>query len=268
MWQVSSVGGMSVQGVLMTLRILSYNILWGGEDRLPLIARVIQLQQPDVVALLEANSRPKAEALSQQLGMSLIFGNANSAFHVAWLSRLPILQTENYRLPVFAKTLLKIEIPWESSSMALFATHLQSGRDQKREEHRAVEMQAILNILQPLGNQPHVLVGDMNALHPTDHTNVAMNPHIEPGEKEEHPQEPPFPRQSIPLLLKAGYVDCYRMLHPTTPGYTYKLPTPGLRLDYIFAPPPFAQRLQACDIVTAGEAVIASDHFPVWAEFG
>jgi len=67
----------------MTLRILSYNILWGGEDRLPLIARVIQLQQPDVVALLEANSRPKAEALSQQLGMSLIFGNANSAFHVA-----------------------------------------------------------------------------------------------------------------------------------------------------------------------------------------
>src|SRR5947208_10023395 len=81
MWQVSPIGGMSVQEVLMTLRILSYNILWGGEDRLPLIARVIQLQQPDVVALLEANSRPKAEALSQQLGMNLIFGNANSAFH-------------------------------------------------------------------------------------------------------------------------------------------------------------------------------------------
>src|SRR5205807_10643441 len=95
---------MSVQGVLMTLRILSYNILWGGEDRLPLIARVIQLEQPDVVALLEANSRPKAEALSQQLGMNLIFGNANSAFHVACLCRLRILQTEYYPLPAIANT--------------------------------------------------------------------------------------------------------------------------------------------------------------------
>ncbi len=30
----------------MTLRVLSYNILWGGEDRLPLIASVIKKQQP------------------------------------------------------------------------------------------------------------------------------------------------------------------------------------------------------------------------------
>ncbi|TMD64111.1 MAG: hypothetical protein E6I91_11470 [Chloroflexi bacterium] len=252
----------------MTLRILSYNILWGGADRLALIANVIKQQQPDVVSLLEANSHSKAEALAQQLGMSLTFGKANSWFHVAWLSRLPILHTENYRPTIFAKTLLKIEIPWEDSSMALFATHLKAGRDQKCEDHRAAEMQAILDILQPLGNQPHVLVGDMNALHPTDHTNVAVNPHIEPDEKKERLQEPQFSRQAIPLLLKAGYIDCYRMLHPTTPGYTHKLPTPGLRLDYIFAPPPLAQRLQACDVVTNGEAALASDHFPLWAEFG
>ena len=55
----------------MPLRILSYNILAGGENRIPLIANVIQQQQPDVVALLEARSRPNAEALAQRLGMSL-----------------------------------------------------------------------------------------------------------------------------------------------------------------------------------------------------
>lgn len=41
----------------MTLRILSYNILAGGEGRLPLLLRVIKKQQPDVIALLEARSR-------------------------------------------------------------------------------------------------------------------------------------------------------------------------------------------------------------------
>jgi len=51
----------------MALRILSYNILAGGEDRIPLIANVIQKQKPDVVALLEARSRSNAEALAKHL---------------------------------------------------------------------------------------------------------------------------------------------------------------------------------------------------------
>lgn len=55
----------------MALRLLSYNILAGGEDRLSLIAGVIQQQHPDVVALLEARSRSNAEALAHQLGMHL-----------------------------------------------------------------------------------------------------------------------------------------------------------------------------------------------------
>lgn len=58
-----------------------------------------------------------------------------------------------------------------------------------------------------------------------------------------------------------------RALHSTEPGYTYKLPTPGLRLDYIFASPALAQRLSACDLISAGEAETASDHYPIWAEF-
>lgn len=54
----------------MALRILSYNILAGGEDRLPFIANIIQQQQPDVAALLEARSRSNVETLAHQLSMS------------------------------------------------------------------------------------------------------------------------------------------------------------------------------------------------------
>ena len=251
----------------MTVRILSYNILAGGEDRLPHLARVIQHQRPDAVALLEARSRAHAEELAHQLKMELIFGEANNGLdHVAWLSRFPVNRAQNHRLPIFAKTLLEIELPWEGTSLALFATHLKAGRDQQKEQHRAAEIQAILTLLQARGDQSHLLVGDLNALHPADQPNTPVYLATEPWEQGDDLHDVHL-RQAIPLLLAAGYVDCYRERHPTAPGYTYKLPAPALRLDYIFALPSLTKRLSACEIVTEADAEVASDHFPIWAEF-
>ena len=252
----------------MALRILSYNILAGGEDRLPLIANVIQKQQSDVVALLEARSRLNAEALAQQLGMSLTFGEATNINkdHVIWLSRLPLIRMENHRFSALAKTLLEIEILWEGTPVTLFATHLKAGQNQESEHYRVTEMQAILELLHSRSNQLHALVGDLNTVHPEDHPNVSayIAALREKGEKAPNPQ---FPREVIPFLLEAGYVDCYRALHPLTAGYTSPTAHRALRIDYIFASSLFAQHLYACDIVTEGDAERASDHFPIWAEF-
>lgn len=252
----------------MALRILSYNILAGGQDRLALIGNVIQKQQPDVAALLEARSRSNVEALAEQLGMSLTFGEANNIYqdHVVWLSRPQVIRAHNHRLAVFAKTLLEIEILWEGASLRLFATHLRAGQVQEREQHRVREMQAILGILHQLGNQPHILLGDLNTLHPTDQPDISAYISIL-RQRGEHTLNPQFPREVIPLLLEAGYIDCYRALHPTTAGYTTDTVHPALRIDYIFAAPLLAKRLHACNIVTGAEAEMASDHFPVWAEF-
>ncbi|QBD74795.1 hypothetical protein EPA93_01810 [Ktedonosporobacter rubrisoli] len=252
----------------MSLRILSYNILEGGEDRLSHIAHTIERQRPDVVALLEANSRTNAETLAQQLGMSLSFGEGNSEYYVAWLSRLPVVRTENYRRSVFSKTLLKIEVPWENTIVALFATHLSAGRKQENEQDRVAEMREILSILQQHKQQPHVLVGDMNSLCPGDEIDIAtyLATATEKGEEKMRPDE--FVREVVALVLQAGYTDCYRKLHPQERGYTYKLPSrPSLRLDYIFASPDLTAHLTACDIVADDEARSASDHLPIWAQF-
>lgn len=249
----------------MPLRILSYNILAGGEERLPLISGVIQHQQPDVVALLEARSRPNAEALAHQLGMNLTLGEAHNTHrdNVVWLSHLPVTRWKNHDLPVLAKTLLEIEIVWEGTPVTLFATHLKAGQDVESERRRVNEMQAILPLLQATSNQFHALVGDLNTVHPQDQPNPA--PYVEVlrrrGQQSPNPQ---FPKAVIPLLLQAGYVDCYRALHPSTPGYTAHR---AMRIDYIFASLPLAQHLYACDIVAEGDADQASDHFPIWAEF-
>ena len=73
------------------------------------------------------------------------------------------------------------------------------------------------------------------------------------------------------MMRSAGYVDCFRRVHPGEWGFTCPAGSPAGRIDYIFASPEMAERLLHCDVVTEGEGVHgedASDHFPVVAEFG
>jgi endonuclease/exonuclease/phosphatase family metal-dependent hydrolase len=74
----------------------------------------------------------------------------------------------------------------------------------------------------------------------------------------------------IDLLLKAGYVDCFRRIHPHEPGPTFHSSVPSGRIDFIFASPDLAERLLTCEVVTEGNGVCgseSSDHLPVYAEF-
>jgi endonuclease/exonuclease/phosphatase family metal-dependent hydrolase len=243
------------------LKVLSYNIQEGGRGRLRSIAALIRAQQPHVVALLEANSRSGAWVLAHHLKMELAFGRANGKFHVAWLSRLPIVRAKNHRLPNLAKTMLEIRVVWEGEPLRLFATHLAGGADKV---HPAQEAPAVLDALRPFSSDPHLLVGDLNALSPCDP--IGASPLSEEIMRSGIVDDP---RQAIRLILTAGYLDCYRALHPAAkePGYTFPADSAWLRLDYIFASLEMAARLQASGLVSGADAQRASDHFPVWAEF-
>lgn len=241
----------------MSFKIVSYNIENGGAGRLGALADVIGRQQPDAVALIEANDRRAAETLATQLGMRLAYGQANNEYAIAWLSRLPIAHTRNHRLPVLAKTLLEIEVEWGGTAISLFATHLIHGRTRASAGRRVTEVQAILGVLQAEAATPHVLVGDFNALHPADRL----------GEPPAGQTRGYFARRPIQLLLDAGYADCYRRSRRARPGYTYPAAHPWMRLDYIFAAPALADRLDASDVDAGEPAQRASDHLPVWATF-
>jgi endonuclease/exonuclease/phosphatase family metal-dependent hydrolase len=240
----------------MTFKLFSYNIRDGGQGRLDLIAEVIRSQQPQAVALLEANSKPNAKILANTLGMHLVYGPANSEFAIAWLSHLPIRRSHNHRLEILAKTLLEIEVDWDSAPLSLFATHLIAGRTATAARQRAEEVEAILDIMRPLENRPHLLAGDFNAIHPDD---PISKPPL--GEAQAF-----IARRPIELILEAGYLDCYRRQHPAASGHTYTAAHPWLRLDYIFASPSIGEYLGQSDVITGRKAEQASDHLPVWAE--
>ena len=227
--------------------------------RLPAIAEVIRAKRPDAVALLEATDQAMAEALARAVDMDLTFGEANNGYHLAWLSRLPVLRWENHKQLPLAKTLLEIEIAWADGTGRLFAAHLSSRHDATTPVD---EVSAILTALHPLNGQPHLLVGDFNALRPGDPVGT-------PPQGETRRGDAAFGalRRAIGQLIEAGYVDCYRTRHPQSPGHTYPSTEPWLRLDYIFASPAMADRLITCDLIAGKDATRASDHLPVWARF-
>jgi endonuclease/exonuclease/phosphatase family metal-dependent hydrolase len=79
-------------------------------------------------------------------------------------------------------------------------------------------------------------------------------------------------RWTIERLLALGYVDCFRRVHPRALGRTCATWLPAARVDYVFANPDLAPHLVTCDVVGGNrwpdhDAAVASDHFPLVADF-
>lgn len=246
------------------LRVLTYNIHGGPPGVLPAVAQVIRAQQPDAVALVEPPDATQVDALARSLDMRAVYAE-QSRFPVAWLSRPPVASAQAHEYLGGAKQMLQLDITWAGQEISLFAVHLGAGRTGQYERRRAREVTELLGYLPRVSGRPHLLAGDFNALHPMDAVArprlLGVVPYTSAAERAE--------RLAIPLLLEAGYTDCFRAMHrgaSREPGYTFALPHPRMRIDYIFASMQLARRLVACDVVTAPPAPHASDHFPVIAE--
>jgi exodeoxyribonuclease III len=247
----------------MALRVMTYNILEGGGERMPFIRDVIRGQSPDALAIQEANDRDLIESLARELEMRLVYGEANSRYNLAWLTTLPIRRGENHRLPELRKSLLELEVEWEGQSLRLYNLHLKANPE--NEGQRREEIQAILRVTGPASAQPSLLVGDFNAIGP--HDRFVNDIQFPDDDIAFAARAYPLPRAVMPATLAAGYVDLYRELHPGDSGYTAKTPTPVIRIDYIVASPTMAARAVSCDHVEGALPVYASDHLPVRADF-
>ena len=65
----------------MHLRVMTYNILDGGENQEPYILNVIQAAKPDVVILQEVFTKDFLKFLSQPLGMAYFIGTKSEKLH-------------------------------------------------------------------------------------------------------------------------------------------------------------------------------------------
>jgi endonuclease/exonuclease/phosphatase family metal-dependent hydrolase len=183
-------------------------------------------------------------------------------------------------------------------------------RGSESNRRRRGEVQEMLQIMQARKGTPHLVMGDFNSLAPGDpmrasallrnvvrdydarrkwagahymnasswtklrrnvmRTTVGTLVNNRAGSFFIDKVTPIYARGGIDLLLQAGYVDCFRRLHPYERGFTCPAASPAGRIDFIFASPELAPRLTSSNVVAEVPGLKvheASDHLAVWAEF-
>ena len=161
------------------VKIMSYNIHHGANaesmDRMDSIAFLIKASGADIIGLQEVDSVcfrsgkvDQAKFLAEQLGMHYAFVRhfefEGGAYGQALLSKYPISQVENHRLPVASSAsstsvaFLTAQIELPNNYLTIGVAHL----DYRSDSSRQKQAEIILNILENQGN-PVFLLGDMNA---------------------------------------------------------------------------------------------------------
>ena len=244
----------------MTFRLLTYNIRRGGAGRVDAIARVVNACDPDVVVLQEATRPDIVAAVAARTGMRDARSFARQS--LGFLSRRPVAHAHWHR-PRFSRHAFVDVVP-EAVPIRIFGVHLSAVHAAWTERRRLVELRALLNAIAAHQNGFHVLAGDFNTLAPGEDLDVARLPaRLRPfvwlsGGR--------IKWRTIQTIADAGYVDAFRACHPGEAGFTMPSWDPHVRLDYVFVPSAFRDRIAAADVVRANDAVSASDHLPVVAD--
>jgi exodeoxyribonuclease-3 len=244
----------------VTLKLLSYNIRFGGRGREAQLAEVIKAVAPDLVVFQEATHPAVIEGLAEATGLR--FWAARTAHSIAYISRIEIAHHE-WHYPEGAKHSF-LEIVPVGTESRIFGLHLSAIFSKWSERRRAREIRALLKGIEKHQEGFHILAGDFNTLAPGELLDVRRMPAwiralIWISGRE-------IQRETIQIMLDANYVDSYRFLHPTESSSTFPTWDAHLRLDYIFVPARFAGRVKACQVINEPTTVgLASDHFPLLA---
>lgn len=244
----------------MTCRLLTYNIKKGGRGRVDALAAVVNACRPDLVLLQEATDRNVVSELATLTGMAAHGTSPRQS--LAYMSREPVAVARWIR-PRFSRHAF-IEIEPTRGGIRLFGVHLSAVLAAVTEQRRLFELRALLRSIRAHQSGFHLLVGDFNTLSPGDRLDVGRMPF----------RLRPFVWMSggrirwrtIQRVLDMGYVDSFRLKHPDEPGLTLPTGNPQVRLDYVFVPAAYADRVEACDVVRNPETLRASDHHPVVAD--
>jgi endonuclease/exonuclease/phosphatase family metal-dependent hydrolase len=246
----------------VTLRLLSYNIRFGGHGREQALAETIVAAAPDLVVFQEATDPAVIARISE--ATKFPFWAARRNHSIGFLSREEV-EYHEWHYPAGARHSF-LEIVPAGSNARIFGLHLSARFSRWDERRRAREIRSLLDGIKRHQNGFHALVGDFNTLAPGEVLELDRMPAWIraliwiSGRK--------LQRETIQLMLDAGYGDGFRMLHAEDKGYTFPTWDPHVRLDYVFVPKTFADRLEKCEVITEPREEIrtASDHCPLLAE--
>ena len=243
----------------MIVKLLSYNIRFGGRKREKEIAGVIRAVEPDIVVFQEATDTRVIDQLAAETGLTR--SAARREHSIGYISRLDIAHHE-WHYPAGAKHSF-LEIVLAGTEERIFGLHLSAMFSKWSERRRVREIKSLLKSIERYQAGFHVLVGDFNTLAPGEVLEVRRMPAWIRGLVWLSGRD--LQRDTIQHIKDSGYVDVYRTLHPDDKGYTFPVWDPHVRLDYLFVPKAFGDRMSSCEVMNTTDAAKASDHFPLLA---
>jgi exodeoxyribonuclease-3 len=246
----------------VTIRLLSYNIKFGGGRREQAIAEMIRSGNPDVVLLQEATDPRVIEQLARET--ELRHWGSRPDFSMGFLTKIPVAHhawhhPRNARHPF-------LELVLEGIDCRIFGLHLVAWFSKWTERKRARELRALLDGIREHQEGFHLIAGDFNALAPGELLEVRKMPRWIRAMIWLSGRD--IARDTIQLMLDEGYVDAWRLLHPKDDGFTFPTWDPHLRLDYVFVPKRYSERIAVCEILCTPAELVkeASDHAPLLVE--
>jgi endonuclease/exonuclease/phosphatase family metal-dependent hydrolase len=252
------------------VRLVSYNILNGGEGRADPLAEVILAQCPDIVALVEADSADVLDRIASRLKMDCFHARGRTTA-AAVLSRWPIVEAVNHAAlrPEISKSFVEAKVREPSGREWNFGVvHLHARATDADERIREGEIEVVLDVFAGRRRRgtAHVLAGDFNADAPEQLIDPAQ---CKPATRKawEH-NGGNLPRRVVSKMLAEGYVDTLLEIEPkkarTIGSFTTQYP--GQRVDYIFGFGIDRARIRSAWIERDRLAKYASDHFPIGVE--
>ncbi|WP_437539796.1 endonuclease/exonuclease/phosphatase family protein [Sorangium sp. So ce726] len=255
---------------------MTFNILFGGEDRFEAILAIVAAARPDLLVLQEcvgwedgARLRAVAEAIGAPAGeRHAVLGNANPRpsgrrNHVAVVSRAPLAGARVHAPEVLAHCLVEVELSLDGEPLVVLGTHLNAGS----EDRRLTEARWLLSLVPPARFAAGLwaLAGDLNALSRRDPYPADLGPRLAAAGIEKYGSPPRF--DTMDAIEAFGWADALIQRPRSSRWFTALRGRNGAqvetRTDYVLLSPRLAGRLALADVIDVGAA---SDHHAVIAE--
>jgi endonuclease/exonuclease/phosphatase family metal-dependent hydrolase len=244
----------------VSLRIATYNIRKGGSRRRAALGEVLKALDADVTVLQEATDRGVVDWLAEATESQVTLAERGRSVAVLARGSANAPAGRWHRLPT-GRSFAEIDLPaW---GIRLLGVHLSAGLSGRGERRRTMEVERLLAVAaDPPGPERTLIIGDLNAVSPSDALSVATLPawirlllRIDGG----------ISTRVIGRVLTDGFVDAYRLLHPTESGATLPAVAPTVRLDYVMLGPSLVPAVASCRIGDASLPMMlaASDHLPL-----
>lgn len=252
------------------MKLMTYNVFNGGQDRLTIVIEAIQRESPDYLTINEANgfsdnNNKVLKEISKMIGLSYydIALSGEYDYHVAIFSKYPFKSVRKPR-PLM-RACLVVEMVTELGEISIASFHLTP----YAEDLRLPEIDLVLK--SQSGVKKSILMGDMNSLFKADEYDLGIIKDFNDIQIKKFTTNRKLRFDVTDKILSAGYYDCAlelkRNKDNTVPTILNEDSAHGhMRLDYIFISESLLPNLTNYGVIKNDLTNRASDHYPVLVE--